>query len=198
MTRKSYDELREKMKLSGTRESKSETINTKTTNQACSCCGKVVEPDEWNSSGLCETCLDEEDILNNLEDYDNWEWFKSYPKEKQFYRLATLVVFNNPFLISHVREDLIDERLCLKAVMAYLPVIEHIPDHFKTEEFFIQVVKENPWNIFYVPSEKQGEPVCWTALKKEPAVIKYIRKPTTEMMMYVYEKDASLEKYFKI
>ena len=52
-------------------------------------------------------------------------------------------------------------------------VLEHVPDQYKTQEMYNEVVEKSPWMFEHVPDQFVTQKMCDEAVKKSPCALWY-------------------------
>jgi hypothetical protein len=112
-----------------------------------------------------------------------------YPWNNRYYEVEALQSlsgdntehFSNKITIKHVFKDVegftqfVKEDECMECIqnLSFVDVFKNFPPHLRTEKVCWMAVKQNPFNLEYVPELLKDEAICQLAFQGNPNTIKY-------------------------
>jgi hypothetical protein len=121
-------------------------------------------PDQIRTQVLCDLMRDNKIRMNKI------------PIEYLNYSIYLCGVSISGCDICHVPDEYKTEELCLTAMVAYYNILEFIPNHFKTSEFYLKYVKKDVnsrTTLYRIPEEFKTEEVCLLSIEKSENSFEY-------------------------
>ena len=78
-------------------------------------------------------------------------------------------------------------------------MLELIPDQYKTQEMYSEVVEECPWMLELVPDQCKTQKMCNEAVEKSPWMLEHLSDPfvTQKMCIEAAEKSPEVLRWYK-
>ena len=125
-------------------------------------------------------------IINKTNSTDWWK-FSSMPKIEQTFEDAFVAVYNYPYDLRYVREDLKTYNLCLMAVSKIGTALEFVPEELKTDEMYRAAIQSTGMALKYVT--EQTPELCLTAVQKDGQALDYVKQQTLEICIAAVKED---------
>lgn len=125
-------------------------------------------------------------IINKTNSTDWWK-FSSMPKIEQTFEDAFVAVYNYPYDLQYVRENLKTYDLCLMAVSRIGTALEFVPEELKTDEMYRAAIQSTGMALKYVT--EQTPELCLMAVQKDGQALDYVKQQTLEICIAAVKKD---------
>ena len=100
-------------------------------------------------------------------------------------------------MLEHVPEHLKTQKMCNEAVQSEPWMLEHVPEHLKTQEMCNEAVQSNPRTLRFVPEHLKTYEMCNEAVQSNPWMLELVSEhlKTQKMCNQALQSDPEVLEY---